>query len=167
MPPSPPFKIIFHLLKMVFPEKGPFNIMRVFDSSEAEKPKKTLPLFGAMKGGSKFKLKTGTIGVGLFPMGSTLSLSSCVFCSLFLLFLQKLPAKQPNLPEELFNMKELPPDGEEEEEEDEEAANSNVYCEEPSVSTSEESAPSGLPAQSHELQGETSLTVGGKDHYAG
>ncbi len=34
-------------------------------SSEAEKPKKTLPLFGAMKGGSKFKLKTGTIGVGV------------------------------------------------------------------------------------------------------
>lgn len=34
-------------------------------SSEPEKPKKTLPLFGAMKGGSKFKLKTGTIGVGV------------------------------------------------------------------------------------------------------
>lgn len=34
------------------------------DVSETEKPKKTLPLFGAMKGGSKFKLKTGTIGVG-------------------------------------------------------------------------------------------------------
>lgn len=32
--------------------------------SESEKPKKTLPIFGAMKGGSKFKLKTGTIGVG-------------------------------------------------------------------------------------------------------
>ncbi|KAI3367265.1 hypothetical protein L3Q82_008310 [Scortum barcoo] len=31
-------------------------------SSVAEKPKKALPLFGAMKGGSKFKLKTGTIG---------------------------------------------------------------------------------------------------------
>ncbi|KAJ0062811.1 hypothetical protein NL108_008090, partial [Boleophthalmus pectinirostris] len=62
-------------------------------SSEPEK-KKTLPLFGAMKGGSKFKLKTGTIG--------------------------KLPPKRPNLPAELFNMKELPPDGEEEEEEEEE-----------------------------------------------
>nr|XP_043904031.1 kanadaptin [Solea senegalensis] len=62
--------------------------------SEAEKPKKTLPLFGAMKGGSKFKLKTGTIG--------------------------KLPPKRPNLPAELFNMKELPPGEEEEEEEEEE-----------------------------------------------
>uniref|UniRef100_A0A1A8IWV0 Solute carrier family 4 (Anion exchanger), member 1, adaptor protein n=1 Tax=Nothobranchius kuhntae TaxID=321403 RepID=A0A1A8IWV0_NOTKU len=61
-------------------------------SSEGEKPKKTLPLFGAMKGGSKFKLKTGTIG--------------------------KLPPKRPSLPAELFNMKELPPGGEEEEEEE-------------------------------------------------
>lgn len=33
---------------------------------EQDKPKKALPLFGAMKGGNKFKLKTGTIGVGLF-----------------------------------------------------------------------------------------------------
>ncbi|XP_026800054.3 kanadaptin [Pangasianodon hypophthalmus] len=63
-------------------------------SSESDKPKKlALPLFGAMKGGSKFKLKTGTIG--------------------------KLPPKRPNLPPQLFNMKELPPGGEEEEEEDE------------------------------------------------
>ncbi|XP_043997788.1 kanadaptin isoform X1 [Gambusia affinis] len=63
-------------------------------SSEAEKPKKSLPLFGAMKGGSKFKLKTGTIG--------------------------KLPPWRPNLPAELFNMKELPPTGEEEEEDEQE-----------------------------------------------
>ncbi|XP_051941670.1 kanadaptin isoform X1 [Hippocampus zosterae] len=59
-------------------------------SSKSEKPKKALPLFGAMKGGCKFKLKTGTIG--------------------------KLPPKQPILPPELFNTKELPPGGEEEEE---------------------------------------------------
>ncbi|XP_037098369.1 kanadaptin isoform X2 [Syngnathus acus] len=63
-------------------------------SSKCEKPKATLPLFGAMKGGSKFKLKTGTLG--------------------------KMPPKQPALPPELFNMKELPPGGEEEEEEEEE-----------------------------------------------
>lgn len=63
-------------------------------SLETEKPKKSLPLFGAMKGGSKFKLKTGTIG--------------------------KLPPKRPNLPAELFNMKEAPPEGEEEEEDEEE-----------------------------------------------
>ncbi|XP_061700082.1 kanadaptin isoform X2 [Syngnathoides biaculeatus] len=64
-------------------------------SSKSEKPKKALPLFGAMKGGCKFKLKTGTIG--------------------------RLPPKKPSLPPELFNMKELPPGGEEEEEEEEEA----------------------------------------------
>lgn len=62
-------------------------------SSEPEKPKKSLPLFGAMKGGSKFKLKTGTIG--------------------------KLPPKRPSLPAELFNMKEVPVGGEVEEEDDE------------------------------------------------
>ncbi|XP_051578382.1 kanadaptin-like isoform X2 [Myxocyprinus asiaticus] len=63
-------------------------------SAETEKPKKlSLPMFGAMKGGSKFKLKTGTIG--------------------------KLPPKQASLPPELFNMKELPPEEEVEEEEEE------------------------------------------------
>ncbi|XP_076835321.1 kanadaptin isoform X2 [Brachyhypopomus gauderio] len=65
------------------------------DGLSSDKPKKIpLPLFGAMKGGSKFKLKTGAIG--------------------------KLPSRRPNLPPELFNMKELPPGGEEEEEEDDE-----------------------------------------------
>ncbi|KAL4624266.1 kanadaptin-like [Arapaima gigas] len=62
------------------------------DSTKAKKP--SLPLFGAMKGGSKFKLKTGTIG--------------------------NLPPKRPSLPLELFNTKELPPGGEEEDEEEEE-----------------------------------------------
>ncbi|KAJ8401216.1 hypothetical protein AAFF_G00387980 [Aldrovandia affinis] len=53
-------------------------------SPESDKPKKlTLPLFGAMKGGSKFKLKTGTIG--------------------------KLPPKRAELPPNLLNLKELPP----------------------------------------------------------
>ncbi|XP_058880528.1 kanadaptin-like isoform X1 [Acipenser ruthenus] len=64
-------------------------------SGEPGKPKKlSLPLFGAMKGGSKFKLKTGTIG--------------------------HLPPKRLDLPEQLFNMKELGPEVEEEEEEEEE-----------------------------------------------
>ncbi|KAM8834410.1 kanadaptin [Synchiropus picturatus] len=72
-------------------------------SGESEKPKKALPLFGAMKGGSKFKLKTGTIG--------------------------KLPPKRPNLPAELFNMKELPPGGEEEEEEEEEEEDEKMEAE--------------------------------------
>ncbi|RXM30320.1 Kanadaptin [Acipenser ruthenus] len=63
-------------------------------SGEPGKPKKlSLPLFGAMKGGSKFKLKTGTIG--------------------------HLPLKRLDLPEQLFNMKELGPEVEEEEEEEE------------------------------------------------
>ncbi|CAL8271653.1 unnamed protein product [Merluccius merluccius] len=64
-------------------------------TSDPQKPKKALPLFGAMKGGSKFKLKTGTIG--------------------------KLPPKRANLPSELFDMKGLPQSEEvEEEEEDDE-----------------------------------------------
>lgn len=66
-------------------------------SVEPGKPKKSLPLFGAMKGGSKFKLKTGTIG--------------------------KLPPKRPHLPAELFNMKEVPSGGEEEEDEEDEDEN--------------------------------------------
>ncbi|XDV43675.1 hypothetical protein PO909_012114 [Leuciscus waleckii] len=64
-------------------------------SMDSEKPKKlSLPMFGAMKGGNKFKLKTGTIGT--------------------------LPPKRANLPPELFNMKELPP-GEKEDHEDQPA----------------------------------------------
>ncbi|NXO95408.1 NADAP protein, partial [Certhia brachydactyla] len=59
------------------------------------KPKKmNLPLFGAMKGGSKFKLKTGSLG--------------------------KLPVKRPDIPESLLKTKDDGPEEEEEEEEDEE-----------------------------------------------
>ncbi|XP_008295285.1 kanadaptin isoform X2 [Stegastes partitus] len=100
----------------------PAQMPSLLPSSDSEKPKKTLPLFGAMKGGSKFKLKTGTIG--------------------------KLPPKRPNLPAELFNMKELPPGGEEEEEEDEaaekysdEEQSAGMADEESSASTSTD--PSG------------------------
>ncbi|NXS29141.1 NADAP protein, partial [Pomatostomus ruficeps] len=58
------------------------------------KPKKmNLPLFGAMKGGSKFKLKTGSLG--------------------------KLPVKRPDVPESLLKMKDDGPEEEEEEEEEE------------------------------------------------
>ncbi|XP_073720986.1 kanadaptin-like [Misgurnus anguillicaudatus] len=64
-------------------------------SESAEKVKKlSLPMFGAIKGGGRFKLKTGTIG--------------------------NLPPKRASLPPELFNMKELPSGGVEEEEEEEE-----------------------------------------------
>ncbi|KAL6477452.1 hypothetical protein MHYP_G00132870 [Metynnis hypsauchen] len=84
------------LIELTRPTQLPsLQSMHSSQSSDPEKPKKlALPLFGAMKGGSKFKLKTGTIG--------------------------KLPPKRANLPPELFNMKELPPGGEEEEEEEEE-----------------------------------------------
>ncbi|NXC55153.1 NADAP protein, partial [Aleadryas rufinucha] len=59
------------------------------------KPKKmNLPLFGAMKGGSKFKLKTGSLG--------------------------KLPVKRPDIPESLLKTKDDGPEEEEEEEEEEE-----------------------------------------------
>uniref|UniRef100_A0A665V7G6 FHA domain-containing protein n=1 Tax=Echeneis naucrates TaxID=173247 RepID=A0A665V7G6_ECHNA len=117
-------------------------------STESEKPKKSLPLFGAMKGGSKFKLKTGAIG--------------------------KLPPRRPNLPAELFNMKELPPSGEEEEEEEEEnatdknedkddkqwvnIAESNVDLQKSNTSMSEEGASSGRqiekPEPCHQPEGE-------------
>ncbi|NWW61189.1 NADAP protein, partial [Ifrita kowaldi] len=57
------------------------------------KPKKmNLPLFGAMKGGSKFKLKTGSLG--------------------------KLPVKRPDIPESLLKTKDDGPEEEEEEEEE-------------------------------------------------
>ncbi|XP_014805961.1 PREDICTED: kanadaptin [Calidris pugnax] len=70
------------------PQSGSYSL-------EAEsKPKKiTLPLFGAMKGGSKFKLKTGSLG--------------------------KLPVKRPDIPESLLKMKDDGPEEEEEEEEEE------------------------------------------------
>ncbi|KAL8185599.1 UNVERIFIED_CONTAM: hypothetical protein K2H54_055558 [Gekko kuhli] len=66
------------------------------DLGTESKPRKlTLPLFGAMKGGSKFRLKTGTVG--------------------------KLPVKRPDIPVNLLNMKDEEPEEEEEEEEEEEA----------------------------------------------
>ncbi|NXI36950.1 NADAP protein, partial [Galbula dea] len=70
------------------PQSGSYSL-------EAEsKPKKiTLPLFGAMKGGSKFKLKTGSLG--------------------------KVPVKRPDIPESLLKMKDEGPEEEEEEEEEE------------------------------------------------
>ncbi|CAJ1074079.1 kanadaptin [Xyrichtys novacula] len=118
-------------------------------SSEPEKPKKSLPLFGAMKGGSKFRLKTGTIG--------------------------KLPPKRPNLPAELFNMKELAPgreEVEEEEEEEEEAAEKkdkgnadedcenitdmNVDCEESGASMSRDGSSTGQHPEKSQEQREQS-----------
>ncbi|NXV44352.1 NADAP protein, partial [Uria aalge] len=84
------------LIKLVKPAELPELKPHGSYSLEAEsKPKKiTLPLFGAMKGGSKFKLKTGSLG--------------------------KLPVKRPEIPESLLKMKDDGPEEEEEEEEEEE-----------------------------------------------
>ncbi|NXM36497.1 NADAP protein, partial [Oxyruncus cristatus] len=85
------------LIKLVkpaeLPELKPQG--RSYSLNTENKPKKmNLPLFGAMKGGSKFKLKTGSLG--------------------------KLPVKRPDIPESLLKMKDDGPEEEEEEEEEEE-----------------------------------------------
>ncbi|XP_047467211.1 kanadaptin [Mugil cephalus] len=135
----------------------PAQMPSLVPGSESEKPKKSLPLFGAMKGGSKFKLKTGTIG--------------------------KLPPKRPNLPAELFNLKDLPPAGEEEEEEEEEeeagkmednedeqsasVAESKPDSEESCASTSKGSASKGRrkdqPVKPQELEDESDKRVRGEE----
>ncbi|XP_054834649.1 kanadaptin [Eublepharis macularius] len=84
------------LIKMVTPASLPDLKSQTGnqDLGTEGKPKKlTLPLFGAMKGGSKFKLKTGTVG--------------------------KFPVKRPDIPVNLLNMKDEEPEEEEEEEEEE------------------------------------------------
>ncbi|XP_054978844.1 kanadaptin [Sorex araneus] len=84
------------LIKIVKPAEIPE--LKKTDSmtpgAENKAKKLTLPLFGAMKGGSKFKLKTGTVG--------------------------KLPPKRPELPSALLTTKDEPEVEEEEEEEEEE-----------------------------------------------
>ncbi|KAG8123378.1 hypothetical protein E2320_018733 [Naja naja] len=85
------------LIKIVTPASMPElkSQLQNQDLESQNKPKKlTLPLFGAMKGGSKFRLKTGTVG--------------------------KLPVKRPDIPVNLLNMKDEGPEEEEEEEEEEE-----------------------------------------------
>ncbi|NWY26794.1 NADAP protein, partial [Pheucticus melanocephalus] len=84
------------LIKLVKPTELPELKPHGSYSLNAEnKPKKmNLPLFGAMKGGSKFKLKTGSLG--------------------------KLPVKRPDIPESLLKTKDDGPEEEEEEEEEEE-----------------------------------------------
>ncbi|XP_040286581.1 kanadaptin [Bufo bufo] len=82
------------LIKIVQPTKLPE--LKTDSAAQDSKTKKlTLPMFGAMKGGSKFKLKTGTVG--------------------------RIPPKRTDLPSSLFTMKgdSNEPEEEEEEEEDE------------------------------------------------
>ncbi|XP_041332791.1 kanadaptin [Pyrgilauda ruficollis] len=102
------------------------------------KPKKmNLPLFGAMKGGSKFKLKTGSLG--------------------------KLPVKRPDIPESLLKTKDDGPEEEEEEEEEMEeqqeadAVNSRVSNLEMKMTVEKETgkethAPDGSPCNNKNLE---------------
>ncbi|XP_077197801.1 kanadaptin [Paroedura picta] len=79
------------------------------DSGTENKPRKlTLPLFGAMKGGSKFRLKTGTVG--------------------------KPPVKRPDIPVNLLNMKD---ESEEEEEEVEEEMEADIKTVKPGTQKAE------------------------------
>ncbi|XP_077138183.1 kanadaptin isoform X2 [Ranitomeya variabilis] len=79
------------LIKIVQPTRLPE--LKPGPASQDPKMKKlTLPMFGAMKGGSKFKLKTGTVG--------------------------KLPPKRTDLPSSLLTMKGDDNEPEEEEDED-------------------------------------------------
>ncbi|NWW74144.1 NADAP protein, partial [Climacteris rufus] len=82
------------LIKLVKPAELPeLKPHGSYTLNTENKPKKmNLPLFGAMKGGSKFKLKTGSLG--------------------------KLPVKRPDIPESLLKMKDDGPEEEEEEEEE-------------------------------------------------
>ncbi|KAM6432540.1 kanadaptin [Rhynochetos jubatus] len=109
------------LIKLVKPAELP-ELKPQSGNPEAQgKPKKiALPLFGAMKGGSKFKLKTGSLG--------------------------KLPVKRPDIPESLLKMKDDGPEVEEEEEEEMEeeqevdAVNSRASNQEITATTEEETA---------------------------
>ncbi|XP_075060511.1 kanadaptin isoform X2 [Mixophyes fleayi] len=84
------------LIKIVQPVQLPELNKPKTDNSQTEQDPKTkkltLPMFGAMKGGRKFKLKTGTVG--------------------------KLPLKRTDLPDSLFTMKDERNDPEEEEDEE-------------------------------------------------
>uniref|UniRef100_A0A8C3LNK2 Solute carrier family 4 member 1 adaptor protein n=1 Tax=Chrysolophus pictus TaxID=9089 RepID=A0A8C3LNK2_CHRPC len=86
------------LIKLVKPAELP-ELKPPLEANSKSK-KITLPLFGAMKGGSKFKLKTGSLG--------------------------KLPEKRPHVPESLLKMKDDGPEEEEEEEEEEEIEEQKV-----------------------------------------
>nr|XP_009501271.1 PREDICTED: kanadaptin [Phalacrocorax carbo] len=128
------------LIKLVKPAELPELKPHGSYSLEAvSKPKKiTLPLFGAMKGGSKFKLKTGSLG--------------------------KLPVKRPDIPESLLKMKDDGPEEEEEEEEEEmeeeqevEATNSRALNLEMKMSAEEETgketnAPNGSSCNNKNLE---------------
>ncbi|XP_071284178.1 kanadaptin [Agelaius tricolor] len=116
------------------PQSGSYSL-----NAESKPKKMNLPLFGAMKGGSKFKLKTGSLG--------------------------KLPVKRPDIPESLLKTKDDGPEGEEEEEEEEEmeeqqeadAVNSRVSDLEMKMTIEKETgkethAPDGSPCSNKNLE---------------
>ncbi|XP_066451509.1 kanadaptin isoform X2 [Eleutherodactylus coqui] len=78
------------LIKIVQPTRLPELKANTAEDCKTKKP--ALPMFGAMKGGRKFKLKTGTVG--------------------------KLPPKRTDLPSSLFTVKGDSNEEEEEEDED-------------------------------------------------
>ncbi|XP_069743844.1 kanadaptin isoform X2 [Narcine bancroftii] len=82
------------LIKVVTPACLPELKIEIAGDAGTKPKKIVMPMFGAMKGGKKFKLKTGTIG--------------------------RLPLKRPEPPSTVFNMKESQGFEEEEEEEEEE-----------------------------------------------
>ncbi|KAM4770830.1 kanadaptin [Rhinophrynus dorsalis] len=85
------------LIKIVQPTKLP-ELSSVAQDTKSKKL--MLPMFGAMKGGSKYKLKTGTVG--------------------------RLPPKRIDLPDSFFSVKEKTDEPEEEEEEEEEEVKMQV-----------------------------------------
>ncbi|CAM2111312.1 unnamed protein product [Caretta caretta] len=104
------------------------------------KPKKlTLPLFGAMKGGRKFKLKTGNLG--------------------------KLPLRRPVIPESLLKMKDNGPEVEEEEEDEDKeqeikAANIRTQKAEMKMAGEEAEQETSLPASSPSKNVEPTHEIG-------
>ncbi|XP_054424476.1 kanadaptin isoform X2 [Pteronotus mesoamericanus] len=100
------------LIKIVKPAEIPELKKTENHTVDAENKAKKLPLplFGAMKGGSKFKLKTGTVG--------------------------KLPPKRPELPPALMRMKDEPEVEEEEEEEEEEKEKEDEETKKPEAGSS-------------------------------
>ncbi|XP_068089544.1 kanadaptin [Hyperolius riggenbachi] len=79
------------LIKIVQPTKLPE--LKTNPAGDSATKKLSLPMFGAMKGGRKFKLKTGAVG--------------------------KAPPKRAELPASLFSMKDDGPEEEEDEDEEE------------------------------------------------
>ncbi|XP_030050440.1 kanadaptin [Microcaecilia unicolor] len=124
------------LIKIVKPTELPF-LKSQQSAGLGSKPRTlALPMFGAMKGGSKFKLKTGTIG--------------------------RIPPKHASLPGSLFTMKDEDPEEEEEEEEEEKHKANKVQNPEIKVKAEERIPPPrspGIPV----LEGDSDMQSSGTE----